>query len=513
MQVDTIIGLLADLAGGFLQGKLVDSFISQYAPQLGYNLVSSLQYEYYLNKRRYYATVAPTRDVPKTPKMSRRHSTGDLQGSVVTTSRTNRKNSVSGPDDAAPNSKPTMSSSPADVWAHDEFLADLAIQKRRRDIFVNILTESIRARAALGTVLQLVVHSPKYIQSPSWIIVWSMLGILRDCKLLPADMVLLDSDSGDCFPAKCRIEFEGNLRKIMLFKERALIKKDKKFKAKQAIAKQQEEKIAAQKVKADNKKRLAKEQQSTLVGSLVYGLGDMLFGASADGNGEDATTVKITEDMVLLDWLCNGDEVDLVTLVGRWDAGYESSTTGKAESEIANGTENSATSTSAAQNNTTPSKSFDSVKASTASPSGGLSSVQELISMCGSAQLIANSKYFSDDMLVSFLTSLITVAEITPVALHNNDQYSLTFNESTSIMKVLCNHYAGNGIIIDKQVLLPLERGADSERPPLASPVASVTRAESESDTSNKMWESELQSMLLRSLITETEYQQNCGPC
>jgi hypothetical protein len=75
------------------------------------------------------------------------------------------------------------------------------------------LLTSIAARAALGTLMLVIHRYPSYLDNQSWQVSWILLSLLRDCTLLPAQMVLSEEGSGDSdlLPPACRAEFESRL--------------------------------------------------------------------------------------------------------------------------------------------------------------------------------------------------------------------------------------------------------------------------------------------------------------
>ena len=81
------------------------------------------------------------------------------------------------------------------------------------DVMMEGLLTSIASRAALGTLLLLMHRCPSYLSKQSWKVMWMLLALLRDCSLLPASMIVLDSSGGDSdlLPAACRTEFEVRL--------------------------------------------------------------------------------------------------------------------------------------------------------------------------------------------------------------------------------------------------------------------------------------------------------------
>jgi hypothetical protein len=78
--------------------------------------------------------------------------------------------------------------------------------------FLSSLVMSVSARAALCTLLQVVHNNPTYI-SQSWPTVWYALSQMRDCSLLPLEMVS-ESDS-DLLPTRARLDFELRLLKAI----------------------------------------------------------------------------------------------------------------------------------------------------------------------------------------------------------------------------------------------------------------------------------------------------------
>ena len=72
--------------------------------------------------------------------------------------------------------------------------------------FLTTQMNSMTARSALGTYLQLMVHNPAYFSQKSWTVAFCVLGLLRDCCLLP-ETLLSDAD-GDWLPVLIREDFE-----------------------------------------------------------------------------------------------------------------------------------------------------------------------------------------------------------------------------------------------------------------------------------------------------------------
>ena len=98
-------------------------------------------------------------------------------------------------------------SSPALISSHEQFSG--ADTLKFTTTFLERLLSSVKARTALSTLLQLSLNSPKYFTSNGWRIFFRILGLLRDCSLLPKNFVL--STDSDDLPAAERAEFEEKL--------------------------------------------------------------------------------------------------------------------------------------------------------------------------------------------------------------------------------------------------------------------------------------------------------------
>jgi hypothetical protein len=82
------------------------------------------------------------------------------------------------------------------------------------DVMVEGLRTSIAARAALGTLLLVTHRCPSYLSRESWQVMWILLALLRDCSLLPASMIVVETGSSgdtDLLPVAYRTEFEMRL--------------------------------------------------------------------------------------------------------------------------------------------------------------------------------------------------------------------------------------------------------------------------------------------------------------
>ena len=86
--------------------------------------------------------------------------------------------------------------------------ADPASNANVTSIFVDNLLRSLPARASLGTLLQIIHNNPNYV-GKTWGIIWHLLGVLRDCTLLPRDIVI-DADS-EAMPDLVKSNFEDRL--------------------------------------------------------------------------------------------------------------------------------------------------------------------------------------------------------------------------------------------------------------------------------------------------------------
>lgn len=82
--------------------------------------------------------------------------------------------------------------------------------------FISSLVMSVSARAALCTLLQVVHNNPTYI-SQSWSTVWYALSQMRDCSLLPLEMV--SEADPDLLPSRARLDFELRLLKAITGKK------------------------------------------------------------------------------------------------------------------------------------------------------------------------------------------------------------------------------------------------------------------------------------------------------
>lgn len=143
---------------------------------------------------------------------------------------------------------------------------------------VDLLTTSVAARVALGTFLLVIHKFPLYLKR-SWHAVWYSLGILRDCTLLPVEVV--NESDMDLLPPIIRADFEGRLKAI-------------------------------HEVSSSSKNtHITKEKKSLSLLSL-QGLGEAFFGSSSNIAGVESK---------MMDGPCRKGISN--SMSSRWDAGYE----------------------------------------------------------------------------------------------------------------------------------------------------------------------------------------------
>lgn len=221
--------------------------------------------------------------------------------------------------------------------------------------FVANLMHSLPARAALGTLLQVVHNNPTYIGS-SWPVVLLALGYLRDASLLPREMVR--DGEADLLPPMARTEFEGRLSAI----ER------KKYASSQP----------------------AKKSTSLLS---LQGLGEALFGQS-----EPAKNDASRQDMALSN--------------GRWDAGYEDRDSFPFNLDSAGKDAETDPETiimkdlSGSRSGTLDIADYDTQAFATA-----FGQLRELVSACGITSLVSGTKFLSEQTLRMLVDALINLAE------------------------------------------------------------------------------------------------------
>lgn len=402
----------------------MDTFVSQHATELGYQLLSSSQEEYCQNKTKYYATVSLN---SKSLSKRRRSSVKDPErrGVVGVESRKSKY----------------------DVWIHDEFVNNLRIHDRKRDIFVSVLTQSVRSRAALGTLLQTTIQHPKYFNYKTWAIIWFLLGTLRDCSLLPAELVLIDMESEEMLPQQSRQDFELKVLRSTLASERVLVEGDEGFKTKFSHAKSLVEKLITQRQKFLASKM--KKQNSGISGMLSFqNLGEIIFGGGEkdiDVNDSDLIfNDKAAEADAVEEWLANkANSYHHNVLCGRWDSGYEQYNTMLSDSNVQES--NRSDMITIPSENSLNAGDEDALSVMevvegshlvSGSSLAKLSSIRELVMVCGTGQLVTSSRYFSNESLVAFVQALIDAAELAPRSLHSEFGYAGVFVSKTSVVTV-----------------------------------------------------------------------------
>eukprot|EP00596_Hydrurales_sp_CCMP1899_P004941 CAMPEP_0119047238 /NCGR_PEP_ID=MMETSP1177-20130426/51980_1 /TAXON_ID=2985 /ORGANISM="Ochromonas sp, Strain CCMP1899" /LENGTH=1905 /DNA_ID=CAMNT_0007021581 /DNA_START=110 /DNA_END=5824 /DNA_ORIENTATION=- len=272
------------------------------------------------------------------------------------------------------------------------------------------LLTSIAARAALGT-LMLVVHChPSYLDSQSWQVTWILLSLLRDCTLLPAQMVLSEEGSGDSdlLPPACRAEFESRL-------------------------------VAAERREMEGHTRLtsrtsAEEVKKSSSIMSLQGLGEALFGSSQIDQSSIHPTHNVPPSMP-----------------SRWDVGYEgmertqislespsndskkSPTRGRAHSSVAfaisNG--NSSDIILRGEKSIDGTSEYEDEEAVLAA----FVCLREMVASCGIAQLVSDTRFLDEDTMRIFFKSLITTSQSADGFLHlmnPSDNSSNTGHENVS---------------------------------------------------------------------------------
>ena len=149
------------------------------------------------------------------------------------------------------------------------------------------------ARSSASTFLNLVQNNQAFVAS--WSVVWYFLGALRDCGVLPKEMVV-DVDA-DLLPPNVREEFE----EVLLELDR------KTFEQRKPVM----------------PKRVRRQSSSILS---LQGLGEALFGGGAgdDGNDDspgDGNSVEAESYNVEVVEFRHLFRLDAVS--ARWDSGYE----------------------------------------------------------------------------------------------------------------------------------------------------------------------------------------------
>ena len=250
------------------------------------------------------------------------------------------------------------------------------------------------ARCSASTLLSLILSSQAAIGN--WSVVWYFLGGLRDCAVLPKDMVL-DVDA-DLLPPNIREEFEL-----------ALLDIDRK-------AFEQGKPVAPKKVKRQNTSLLS-----------LQGLGEALFGGAE--TSEEVHSNSPFEGALSANEDYNADLADfkhafkLDAVSARWDAGYEAVSNGPGSPRPVAGEEGSQKSDSESRIAKHAANLHQKAIPAFSIVDGGMT-VEELrsvIATSGIAQLVSDSRFLSEQSLDALLRSLVAMAEAKDES-HHGDQ-------------------------------------------------------------------------------------------
>lgn len=220
--------------------------------------------------------------------------------------------------------------------------------------FVKNLMRSLPSRAALTTLLQLVSKSPSQI-CDSWAVVLYTLSFLRDCSLLPNKLVL--EENKDLLPTRVREVFEDLLYKYEY---------------------------------DEQQQQLAMNQE----GPPKRGIFGFFFGSGDNSSQEAPPSIENQ----------------------RWDAGYEG---------IASTTHSGANAAPVSSTPIVMKQIFESEKFSLSgeghdATKGALNSVfynlRSLVDACEVEDLVSDTKFFPDKVLLSFIESILYLNELPVVA-------------------------------------------------------------------------------------------------
>lgn len=220
--------------------------------------------------------------------------------------------------------------------------------------FVTNLMHSLPARAALGTLLQIVHNNPTYIGN-SWSVILFTLGYLRDSSLLPRVMVS-DCDD-DLLPQMVRTEFEARLAAI-------------------------ERKKVVQSA--------APKKSSSLLS--LQGLGEAFFGAS-DSSRADA------------------NKIDTAVSNGKWDAGYEDKDNFTFKLDSSSSGEGAVVDADDIMMQDMSGKNLDVADYDTQTFAAAFSQLRELVSACEIASLISGTRFLSEASLMTLVGAILRLAE------------------------------------------------------------------------------------------------------
>jgi hypothetical protein len=257
-----------------------------------------------------------------------------------------------------------------------------AVESQSSDEMMEGLLTSIAARAALGTLLLVIHRHPSYLSRQCWRVTWIMLSLLRDCTLLPAQMVLLESSGdSDLLPPACRADFEMRL----LLAERKEIEVQMRFYSKSGST--------------------APEVKKSASLMSLQGLGEALFGSSRQI--ETSSNNKLSYS----------------SMPSRWDVGYESdqhpqitNSESMPESEINRERSGSSSASSFGVSSNIvlrgeKSREGFSEYEDEEAVLAAFICLREMVAACGVAQLVPDTRFLNENTMSHFFESLIATTE------------------------------------------------------------------------------------------------------
>lgn len=272
--------------------------------------------------------------------------------------------------------------------------------------FFENLMHSMPARIALGTLLQVVHNNPNYI-GDMWPVIWHLLSLLRDCTLLPHQMVL-ESDA-DNLPDIVAAKFESRLQ---AFKARAL-KRSSSL--------------------APSTPTKSEKKSSSFLSLLIFGSGNEKPPVSSNSTSSSETTSSASSEQSST----------------RWDSGYEGfkqmQEDGVRKSKIVDSSKSVATSPTETSVGSFPDddnsfmtheednsvgvtfkySTFESMP--DADPNtifqNVLKSLRDLVSVCGVSHLVADTRFLAESQLLGYFQALIFVIEKSDASCMSNASF------------------------------------------------------------------------------------------
>ena len=271
------------------------------------------------------------------------------------------------------------------------------------DEMMELLLTSVASRAALGVVLTVFVTQPSAVGRRCWQAIWLLLAMLRDCTLLPGQMVVDDTGEGsadsDLLPPVCRAEFEMRLKAADI-------------KALQAKQREQRGRTTTAQVK----------KSSSLLS--FQGFGEAIFGTNSSSQS-DPNSEELAGP---------GDYSSLP--VSRWDMGYEDFVAHNQQPPTLRQRSNVSTasmSSGAPSNDATPAhlepelghiselilRGEKDTSMFMSSPTyedkesilAAFARLKQMVESCGIAQLVPDTRLLGDESLVLFTETLIATTE------------------------------------------------------------------------------------------------------